>query len=77
MATTIKVSEETRNQVNDLGSRTSQTADQVVARALQEYERALFWAQYTVAADADVADPEPEEQRRWDLATTHDVGTDA
>lgn len=34
-----------------LGARTGQTADQVVARALVEYERTLFWREYAVAAE--------------------------
>ncbi|MFT3852055.1 MAG: type II toxin-antitoxin system PemK/MazF family toxin [Ilumatobacteraceae bacterium] len=37
--TTIKVADSTRDRVNELGARARQTADQVVSRALEEYER--------------------------------------
>lgn len=71
MATTIKLSASTRDRVNAMGARTGQTADQVVGRALAEYERSLFWQAYAIAADAVPADPEAEadqraEQELWD-----------
>lgn len=60
MSTTIKVSAETRDVVKAVGARTGQTADQVVARALVEYERSLFWREYAEAAerDSELADRE-------------------
>jgi len=78
MATTIKVSEETRDRVNELGGRTNQTADQVVSSALAEYERALFWEQYAAAATAVAADPdataaESADRALWDAATSRDA----
>jgi len=81
MATTIKVSASTRDRVNDVGARLGRTADQVVSGALIEYERALFWEQYTAAADASVADPEMAavedgERELWDAATARDAMTD-
>lgn len=78
VATTIKVSEETRDRVNQLGARTHQTADKVVERALREYERALFWEEYAAAAQAVSADPEAAaeeaaEHALWDAATVRDA----
>ncbi|MGC0142118.1 hypothetical protein [Pseudactinotalea sp. Z1732] len=77
MATTIKLSKQTRDRVNDVGARTGQTAEQVVRRALEEYERALFWADYGAAAAAERVDPEvaadqAEENALWDAATARD-----
>ena len=74
VATTIKVSAPTRDRVNAIGARTKQTAEQVVASALREYERSLFWRDYTEAADAVAADPsaaadERTEQELWDRTT--------
>jgi len=71
VATTIKLSVSTRDRVNAVGARTGQTADQVVGRALEEYERALFWQAYAAAADAVAADPQAAadvraEQDLWD-----------
>ena len=74
VATTIKVSAPTRDRVNAIGARTKQTAEQVVASALREYERSLFWRDYTKAADAVAADPsaaadERTEHELWDRTT--------
>lgn len=54
-----------------VGIRTGQTADQVVGRAIEEYERSLFWREYAAAADAAADDPESAadelaEQVLWD-----------
>lgn len=81
MATTIKLSEQTRDRVKDVGARTGQTAEQVVRRALEEYERALFWADYEAAAGAADADPDAttaqtEENALWDAASARDGRTD-
>ncbi len=70
MATTIKVSSATRDRVNALGAQTHQTADQVVDKAIDEYERALFWREFAAASDAVAADPvatedERREQELW------------
>ena len=77
MVTTIKLSKQTRDRVNDVGARTGQTAEEVVRQALEEYERALFLADYEAAAPADRADPElvaerAEENALWDAATARD-----
>lgn len=66
MSATIKVSQQTRDQVKSLGASTGQTADQVVSRALVEYERALFWRAYAQAAEQDRPAGEPDEQELWD-----------
>lgn len=66
MSTTIKVSPQTRDQIKSLGASTGQTADQVVSRALVEYERALFWAEYARAAEQDRPRREQDEQELWD-----------
>jgi predicted transcriptional regulator len=79
MATTIKVSEPTRDRIKALGESTQQTADQVVSRALDEYERAQFWAAYRGAAEAEQAagtTEVDEEQAAWD-ATLRDGLDDA
>lgn len=74
MSTTIKVSTATRDRVNALGAQTQQTADQVVATAIDEYERAIFWREFAVAAEAVAVDPvaaheERREQQLWDHAS--------
>lgn len=66
MSTTIKVSPQTRDQIKSLGATTGQTADQVVSRALVEYERALFWREYADAAERDRQAGERGEQELWD-----------
>lgn len=71
MPTTIKVSSSTRDRVNAVGAATDQTADQVVAHALEEYERTLFWRAYGLAAEAASADisaaaEEGAERGLWD-----------
>ncbi|WP_256839447.1 hypothetical protein [Ornithinimicrobium faecis] len=66
MSTTIKVSAQTRDEVKVLGARTGQTADQVVSRALVEYERALFWREYAQAAEQDVPEAERQDQELWE-----------
>ena len=81
MATTIKVSAQTRDRVNALGVRTSQTADQVVETAIGEYERALFWQQYAAAAeaaarDATVSAHESAERDLWERTNRDGVERD-
>lgn len=71
MATTIKVSEPTRDRINALGATTAQTAEQVVSKALDEYERALFWQEYRRAAEADRDRDDEAERELWD-ATLRD-----
>lgn len=74
--TTIKVSASTRDRVNLLGAQTHQTAEDVVRHALEEYERALFWREYTAAADArdEVESAEDAaEAALWDRATARDA----
>lgn len=61
MATTIKVNESTRDRIKAIGASTDQTADEVVAHALREYERALFWQAYRRAAEAEAGSPEATE----------------
>ncbi|MGQ0844194.1 MAG: hypothetical protein ACT4QF_08665 [Sporichthyaceae bacterium] len=53
-ATTVKLAVATRDRVNAIGEATGQTAEQVVAHALDEYERALFFRAYQAAATADL-----------------------
>ncbi|MGQ0632775.1 MAG: hypothetical protein ACT4P1_17305 [Sporichthyaceae bacterium] len=80
MATTVKVSEPTRDRINALGAATAQTADQVVGAALDEYERALFFDDYRKAVDKEAKrglDPEVAvEVTLWDR-TLRDGLTDA
>jgi predicted transcriptional regulator len=57
VSTTIKVSEATRDRIKQLATSAEQTADQVVTRALDEYERALFWEEYRRAAEAERKSP--------------------
>lgn len=78
VATTIKVASSTRDRVNELGVRTHQTADQVVTRALEEYERVIFWDEFTAAADAvardaEAAAAETAEALLWDSVTARDT----
>lgn len=78
MATTIKVTALTRDRVNAVGARTNQTAEQVVAKALAEYERALFWQEYdeaavAVAANPNAHDEEQMERTAWDRTTSDGI----
>lgn len=72
VTTTIKVSEPTRDRIKSIGASTRETADEVVARALDEYERVLFWRAFRVAAQAEAENGMPpeaaEEQALWDRA---------
>lgn len=76
MATTIKVSEPTRDRIKVIGADTGQTADEVVARALDEYERALFWQEYRAAAQSQPDEESVADDRAWE-ATLRDGLTDA
>lgn len=66
MSTTIKVSTQTRDQIKSLGASTGQTADEVVSRALVEYERALFWGEYARAAEQDTTRRGQDDHELWD-----------
>ncbi len=69
-STTIKLTATTRDRVKDIGSRTGETAEQVVAHALDEYERALFFQDYRTAVESE-GEPsadEQAEQRLWNRA---------
>jgi hypothetical protein len=65
MSTTIKVSETTRDRVKAIGAQTNQPADAVVAEALDELERKLFWRRY---AEQRAAVREPATE--WDRASS-------
>lgn len=69
-ATTIKVSAPTRDRIKAIGASTRETADEVVSRALDEYERVLFWRAFRVAAEAEEGMPPKvaEDQALWDRA---------
>jgi predicted transcriptional regulator len=74
MATTIKVSEATRDRVKAIGAQTRQPADAVISQALDELERKLFWQDYA-AQRASERGPLPQsalaERAAWD-ATADD-----
>lgn len=78
MATTVKVSEPTRDRINALGAATAQTADQVVGAALDEYERALFFDEYRRAVDDEAArgvtPAVAEELKLWDRTLRDGLG---
>lgn len=61
-ATTIKLAPATRDRVNAIGAQTDQTAEQVVATALDEYERTLFFQAYRDAVLART----PEEKAEYE-----------
>ncbi len=63
----------TRDQVKSVSARTGQTADQVVAHALEEYERALFWRDYAAAAERDQPAEERAEQELWERTAADGV----
>lgn len=76
-ATTVKLTPATRDRVNALGEATGQTAEQVVAQALDEYERALFFHAYRTAAAADLASRETTiESDLWDRTLRDGVRDD-
>jgi predicted transcriptional regulator len=76
VATTIKVSEPTRDRIKAIGAQTRQTAEDVVSQALDEYERALFWRAYRAAAQAGPTEDALAETQVWE-ATLRDGLTDA
>lgn len=74
--TTPRVRSSTRDRVRDLGQQTRQSADAVVARAVELYEREMFWASW----DRVHAAMPPQEQAEeaagiapWDRASAADL----
>lgn len=71
----MKLTVATRDRVNALGEATGQTAEQVVATALDEYERALFFQAYQASAAADLqAGDTAVESDLWDRTTGDGLG---
>ena len=72
MATTmIRVEEKVRKKLRDLAARTGGSMQQLVADAVEEYERRLFWQQVNSEFAALRNDPkawkqELEERAAWD-----------
>jgi predicted transcriptional regulator len=71
-STTIKVSVTTRDRIRALGEIAQQTADGVVAAALDALERDQFWTAYDkgvelVAGDLDAVAADRAEQGDWDV----------
>ena len=69
MSTTIRLSTENRDRVNRLKRETGESSDAVLGRALDAYERTLFWEQMRHAHAA--ASPEQRaaaqaESALWD-----------
>ncbi len=54
---TIRVSRSTHGLLRQLAARSGATMTEIVDRAVREYERARFWADYQAAYAAMEADP--------------------
>lgn len=70
MATSLRVSESTRARASQLAASSGSSIGDVVERALDTYERALFWEQ-TRRALQTPGDVEDDGDRAWD-ATVRD-----
>lgn len=68
MSTTIRVSEDTRRLAADLAQQTGRQMQQVVAEALEAYERALFWEALDAGYDRLAADPTASAEMAAELA---------
>ncbi|MGQ0464421.1 MAG: hypothetical protein ACT4QG_03770 [Sporichthyaceae bacterium] len=76
-STTVKLTVATRDRVNALGEATGQTAEQVVATALDEYERALFFQEYrdaVLARSAAEKGAYDAEFAEWDQTVRDGLG---
>ncbi len=72
MSTTLRVSDSTRKRASELAATTGTTIGELVARALDEYERARFWTQ---AREALAAEPgvELEDHDLFDRALSDNL----
>jgi hypothetical protein len=84
---TIRVSRSTHGLLRELADRTGETMTDIVDRAVREYQRQQFWADYHTAYAAIQADPSARadlqgEIEYWDSTSTdgledHSNGLDA
>lgn len=69
--TTIRVSKKTHDQVRALAQQTGETMQEVISRAIEQYQEQLFWRQVNEAYARLRQNPtawqeELEERRLWD-----------
>ena len=80
VATTLRVSEATRDAVNRAAAEAKTSADGVISRAMELYETAVFWEQHRQAVAARTAeelDAERAEMAPWDRAAAADLRSSA
>jgi hypothetical protein len=69
--TMIRVERKVQKRLRDLAARTGESMQEVVAAAIEEYERKVFWDQVNAEFTALRSDPkawrqELEERAKWD-----------
>jgi len=69
--TTLRVSTDVRDRINQLRRTTNSTVSQVITQALDRMEEAHFWEQFDEAAEIVASDPvateaEKAEREAWD-----------
>ncbi len=67
-STTMRVTTQVRDRVNEVARRTRQPVNVVIARALDAYEAEQFWQQYGDAARRDTDGADSTEQEAWERA---------
>ncbi len=77
---TVRISENSRDLLRELSRRTDSTMQDVIAKALDAYQKRLFWAQAeqefrAMREDKDAWDAELAEREAWD--TTLNDGLDS
>ena len=76
---TIRVSRSTHGMLRDLADKTGDTMTDIVDRAVREYLRRCFWADYHAAYSALQADPQAwadlqDEVESWDSTSADGLG---
>ena len=74
-AITVKVRPETHRALQDLAEKTGESMQDVLAKAVEEHQRRLFWEEVNAAYEALRQDPkawaeELEERALWDKTLT-------
>jgi len=70
-STTLRVSTDVRDRINQITQETHSTVNQVITRALDRLEEALFWEEFAtaarlVASDSATVAAEADERAAWE-----------
>lgn len=72
MTTTVRVRTETRDKVTAVAARLNVSADEVIERALQSYEREMFWRRCNEVHRGTEADDDAD-LAAWSSAAAEDL----